>query len=113
MRSVEGKAQLREVTDDVLELAVELDEATPERIARIELAYKQNDIDALKAELEDLVRARSIAIRPYYTNTLGSPVRPGQPWAGSTTTNITVNASRTMSPRDINSMLSDWNVVNG
>jgi len=112
--SAEGQADLRELSGSVLDLADDLGVATVDRTARIELAYQQGDIDALERELTELTRLRDVYVRIRAIGASGGSSLPGLPFPGSSSvTNVTINASRTMGPRQIALLGREWRNVNG
>ena len=112
--SQESKDNVRDIAGDVLDLAEDLGVATEERTARIEIAYNANDIAALETELAELTRLRDVVIRIRQIGASGGSALPGLPFpSSSVTNNVTINASRTLSGRELSQLSQDWARVNG
>jgi len=116
--SVEGQADMRDLSAAALDLAEDLDATSVERTARILLAYEQGDIDALEAELDALERLRivRVEVREFFRPGGGggeSPYVPIPQSTSNTTQNINVTMPRTANPRELTATLDTWKRANG
>ena len=110
--SEEGQGNIRDLTDTVLSLSEELGVATAERTAEINIAYAQGDVDKLNAIFADLTKQRDAYIK--ITAIGAAKSIPGLPFPiNQSNTNVTINPSRTMGPRELALLGREWKNVNG